>query len=138
MKKPELKKYLDVKPDDEDKAFVETHFCPICGKKAVTYYLTKDEDEYDIVEIDNVAWWWVDDDSQFNIEFCHSEDGLICDEDEIIYFSFDELGIKKPKEIFKPLFDEYEKNFNCKDRKPYFCSKGCVKKYILSKLNTSL
>ena len=124
-----------IKVEYGDKSFTETHYCPICDKKAVDYFLEffKKNNYFEIMDIDNVSWWWVDDDTPFIIEFGGDEDGNYIDEDEIISFELEDFGLKTPDKLFKTLFDEYQKKYNCGNRHPYFCSSKCCKKFILSK-----
>jgi len=137
-KKIELtKKEFDLRGMNEqkiDKVFREIHYCPICNKKSVEYTIAKySNGDETFLDIEKSVWHYVDDDSKFEVVFICSDDGTYLHDDELIFFDLKDFGVKIKETIFKDLFDEYEKKFGWQ-RKPYFCSNECCKKYMLSKI----
>lgn len=153
MKKPILKETKDFeKPDDVVKIMGEQHFCPICDKPTTKYYYEYFSDgSYDDSEIDtDNSWWWIDPDEMM-IEIykdgCSFVYGEYYEDKDLIFFSKAEYkkihkNILSIFKLFQDFYKEYGKkyaretksHFGTDQPSPYFCSKECVKSFIISKL----
>jgi len=140
MKKPEYRELKEdeyTKEDYVDKIIKEQHFCPVCDKPTAIYYqeFYKDGGEGTAdINVDN-AWWWIDGkNAKFEIVYVAMEDN---GDEGCIFFTPKEVGlkIKSIDNTIQDLYDEYIKKYDIKNNNtPYFCSKKCAKKYILSEL----
>lgn len=148
MKKPKLEENKDIDLTDKyevkAKSMIETVYCPICGKETAKTYFTffPKYNEYVCEDTDSDnAWWWIEPEGlSLDLIFCPM-DGYTNKENDLIEFSLEDFGIKTIdlQNIFQSFYDEYNNKFkrgNGDQPSVYFCSKECVKKFILNQIKT--
>jgi len=152
MKEPISKENTEIKKESyADKIIEEQHFCPICGKPTAKYYYEYyKEGGFDDSEIETEnAWWWIDpDECEISISKhgCTFIIGNFFNEDELILFTKEEYekinkNILSIFKIFEEFYDDYGNAFEIKTKdgdskpSPYFCSKECVKNFIMKNLS---
>jgi len=143
MKEPikrELSEKEYVQKNYMEKVIGERHFCPVCDKPSVEYideYLKDGNIDIGEPDFEKNACGIDKDTYSLRIVFIPHDGIDYDDEEEVICFSPEELGLnsKKYKERIENFIKNYIKNFNTKeDHEPIFCSTKCAKKFLIENI----
>jgi len=130
MKEPKRyneKKYYDKDLDAKRTHFYEQHYCPVCNKPTVKYLISRDGDDEFVDDIDSKDAILYLESPKIIIQFFANGPA----EDEERAITLKEISLKKFADKFEK--DYCKKYKTSKDKRtPYFCSKKCIKKFILN------
>ena len=119
MKEPEI---TEEEIEKKETTWREMHFCPVCDKPTVKYWVTKDEDgdiDWDDLEYLMEDVYFLDEDSKIITSITFGEQG----QDDL---DLNEISLKDMAEKF---YKEYKEKYHTNSRIPYFCTK-CFIKFI--------